>query len=147
MIERAVARYLASLDLVTIGETTVGGDVFTGFMPTTPNVATSIVAYGAGPQPTTNPTSLPRVQITCRGTQDDPVGPRERAQAIFSALACLDGVWLDEGGPDETWVIGCTPIQSAPFPLGADENGRHEQTCNYEFRIHAPTAHRPPVPA
>lgn len=143
MIERAAARYLASLGLVTTNEGDIGGDVFVGFMPSRPDVAVSIVRYGAGPQLTRNPTSLPRLQFRCRGTKDDPVGPAEQAQAIYSALACLDGAHMDPDGPDEVWVIGATPIQSSPYPLGADENGRHEWVSSHEFRVHDPTAHRP----
>lgn len=144
MLAMAMARHLAGLvDGLDLNEVDSGGNVFIGRMPPEPDVALAVTPTGGAQQPTARPTNLPRLQIRTRGVKHDPVGPFRMLQQVIDLLACLDGVHLDPDGPDEVWVIGCDPIQSEPAPLGADDNGRHEFTANFELRTHRPTVHRP----
>lgn len=143
MIETALARYAASLGLVTFDETGAEGDCFIATMPSTPDQAVAFMPAPPSPQLTKAPTDLRSVQILVRGPQYDPRPGSTTAQALYDAFACLDAVTLDPGGDAETFVIGCTPVQSGPVWLGKDANNRHEWSLNLDLRVQAPTAHRP----
>lgn len=145
MLTVAIAKHLDGLGLVTYSLT--GGDCFIDHMPSAPDAAVSVTLYGGIAQPTRTPYDLPTVQIRTRGAKHDPRTPLEAIEAIYNALACLDGVTLDDGGDDEVYVVGCTPAQSASTYLGRDEVDRHERTLNFDFRVHAPTTHRPAITA
>lgn len=140
MLAIAVARHLDD-HLAAVDYDEAGGNTFINEMPSTPDDAISVSDSGGFAQPSKAPTDLPTVQIRVRGGRD-PRPSRVLAEAISGELACLDHVTLDDGGDDEVFVVGCTPLQSAPSPLGLDENQRHEWTQNFAFRVHAPTVHR-----
>jgi hypothetical protein len=142
VIDAAYAKHLHSLDLVDYRPDTAGGDCFVGYMPDTPDAAVMIKITGGQPQLSKEPDSLPTVQVLVRGPAHGLRAAQERADAIFSALACLDGVTLDEGGPDETRVIGTTPLQSAPIDIGVDSAQRPERSLNFVAHVHLPTANR-----
>lgn len=143
MLARAIAKYLTTLGIVDYRDQTAGGDCFLAHMPSSPDVAVMVMPYGGLEQRTRSSVDLPIVQLIIRGERNDPLGGLERARAAYAALACLDGQTLDDGGDDEVHVIGCTPAQSGPIPLGMDENQRHEWSLNFDFRISNPTTHRP----
>lgn len=143
MMAYAVAIDLAALGLGTLSDTE-GGDLFVGSMPAGPDVAMSVAEYSAGPQPTLAPVDLPFIQVRVRGARHDPVGTYQAARAVYDALNGRDNVLIAPGTDHETWVIGCTAIQSGPVALGADLNGRHELAVNFAYRVAAaPTIHRP----
>lgn len=143
MLARAIAKYLTTLGIVDYRDATTGGDCFLAHMPSDPDVATMVMPYGGVEQRTRSSVDLPVVQLIVRGERHDPLGGLELALRAYAALACLDGVTLDEGGEDEVQVIGCTPAQSGPIPLGLDDNQRHEWSLNFDLRISNPTTHRP----
>ncbi len=143
MLALAVARYLDQFGIVALNEATVGGNVFVGHMPDSPDLALMLMPTGGASQLTRRPTDLPTLQTLARGPKHDPLPAIGLWQQVYDALTCLDGVLLDPGGPDEVWVVGCTAIQSGPIPMGQDEANRHEFSGNYQFRTRAPTAHRP----
>jgi hypothetical protein len=143
MLAVAVAKHLDSLGIVTWSEADPSGDVFIAHMPSEPHAVVGIMPTGGAQQPTKRATDLPTLQTRHRSEPQDPRAALDSWQRTYDALACLDGVWLDHGGPDEVFVIGCTPIQSGPVPIGQDEQDRFEFTGNYEFRTHSPTTHRP----
>ena len=147
MLATALARHLETLGLVDFDETGVAGNAFLVTMPSSPDEAVAITPYGGREQPTRAPTDIPNIQIRVRSTRFDPRPGYERARNIYAALACLDGVTLDEAGADEVFVIGVTPTQSDVFPIGRDENDRDEWVFNLSIRTHAPTAHRPAISA
>ena len=143
---RAVAKHLTrtgGITGLTFTETAIGGNVFIGSMPSAPDVAVAILPQPGGPQLTSAPTDLPAFQILVRGAVDDFLGPETMAAEIVADLTCLDGVWLDQDGDDEVWLIGMTAAQSTAAHTGLDPNRRHEFYANFTARIHSPTTHRP----
>lgn len=148
MIHAALAKHLTGLGIVDYHDDgTVGGDCFLDHMPPEPDAAVSITLYGGIAQPSSLPYDLPTVQIRTRGAKHDPVAPLVRIDAIYAALACLDGVTLDEGGADEVHLVGCTAALSASSTLGVDDNDRHERVQNFDLHVHSPTTNRPAISA
>jgi hypothetical protein len=144
MLAIATAVHLHGLGLVDFHrDGTEGGDCFLTPFPSTPDAAVRVHSTGGYPQLSTLPEDLPTIQIVTRGPRFDPRASYERARAIYSALTCLDGVTLDEGGPDEVHVITCTAATTDPIPLGEDDNQRPRWSLNFDFRTHHPTTHRP----
>ena len=142
MLAIAVAKYLAETeDDFTYSE--AGGDLFIAFDPSTERAVVVMPQPGEGTY-TKAPTDTPGLQIIVRHeTLHDPLPGYQLARRIYSRLACLDNVTLDEGGDDEVRVIGCDAAQSDPVPMGVDANDRHEFSLNFDFRTVAATAHRP----
>ncbi|GHB98609.1 MULTISPECIES: minor capsid protein [Streptomyces rochei group] len=127
-----IARYLASLDLLTYDPTGVTGDTFVGTMPAKPDRAVSLTLYGPATTDAPDDADVARMQIRVRGN-DDPRTSERRCRAIRDALHGLAGVEL----PGGTWLVLATaPI---PSPLGADANGRHEHVTNAAIDYAAPT--------
>lgn len=142
MLAHAVAKHLAAEGIVTYSQV-AGGDVFVQTMPSTPDAAVCVAGYGAQANLTRSPDDAPLLQVKVRGAAKDAVGSYARARRVYDALACLGPALLDEGGDDEVFVIGATPVQSDAIPLGVDENDRPEWVVNVAFLVAAPTTHRP----
>lgn len=143
MIYAAVAKHIAAArPELTFDATGATGNVFVLTMPSSPDVAVAVMAGAHRPQRTNAPTDLPAVQLIVRG-DEDPRTALAEADALYGLLAGLDGVTLDEGGPDAVFVHGSTPVQSAPVAMGLDPNRRHEFAVNFDLSIHNPTANRP----
>lgn len=143
MLAVAVAKYLDDqLPDLTFREDQRGGNVFVASMPSEPDEAVAVMPSGGVEQPDRTGHDMPTLQILVRGKRMAPRPSYELARAIYSKLACLDLVVLDEDGPDEVKVIGCTAMQSDPVPLGQDANQRHEWSLNFRLHVHAPTANR-----
>lgn len=143
MLTLAVAKYLPTvIDALTFDETGTTGNVFNSWMPETPDLAVAVMAEPGLPQTSNLPTDLPGLQVLVRGPRYDTRTAFELARQVYSHLACLDGITLDADGADEIRVIGCTPLQSGPVPIGRDSNDRPEWSLNFTLRTHAPTAHR-----
>jgi hypothetical protein len=99
-------------------------------MPDSPDVAVCLRASG-GPRPSGKlEYDLPTVQIIIRGDSDPRTG-YDLGWTIFNALHGYHDASLIAGG---IYVVGCLSIQSGPVGIGADENGRHEYTLNFEFQ-------------
>jgi len=144
MLAAAVAKLLlVELEWVDFREHEPGGNTFVQDVPSAPDECLSLFGSGGDPQPTLDPSDAPVLQVRSRGAERDPVTPYERLRAISAVLACMDLVWLDEGGAHEVFVVSCTPLQSDPVPMGMDGSQRHEWSLNFAFDTHAPTAHRP----
>lgn len=143
MIAVAVARHLAAtVDGLTMDETLGTGNVFIDWMPSTPDVAAAVMSQPGEPQLTNDPSDVAGVQVLIRAARGDVRPGHAMARTVYSELTCLDLVTLDDGGPDEVFVVGCTALQSDPAPIGQDENQRPEWSLNFRLHTHAPTAHR-----
>jgi hypothetical protein len=148
MLATAIAKRLAVVvDDLVYSEDEPGGNLFVAHMPAAPDVAVMVMPTGGPAQLTKAATDTPTVQLMARGAPTDARTPYALLRQAYDALTCLDLVTLDEGGPDEVHVITCTAMQSDPVPIGRDENDRPEFSQNYQFRTHAPTAHRPQITA
>lgn len=144
MLSYAVAAYLdANVASLTFAPAGGAGNVFVEWMPPSPNVAVMVAGQPGLPQLSRLATDLPGLQVIVRADPYSVEAGHALARAVYSALTCLDGVTLDEGGPHEVYVIGCTATQSEPAPIGRDELQRPEWSLNFQLRTHAPTAHRP----
>lgn len=144
MIELALAKHVDSLDIGwTFDPDGPDGNVFMSFMPSGPDAALAIFPTGGDPNLSAVPIDMPNVQLMIRGAHEDPVDAKAKAEALYSALNCLDNVTLDEGGDDEAHVAGITALQSAPIPLGQDDNQRFGFTINLRLHVYTPTANRP----
>lgn len=143
MISTAIAKHLHGLGLVVFDPVGTTGNCFVEHMPPSPDLAVMVKSTGGNEQPTKDPSDNPVVQLLVRGAPYDPTGPHDLAKALYSALQVLDGVWLDQAGPDAAWVIGCTGIQSSPIGIGQDDQQRHEWSLNFSLHTHSPTANRP----
>lgn len=138
MLAVELARYLAYQGLVTFDEAGAAGDVFIGRVTSKPDEAVFLFPTGGfGSDPKLG-YDLPTVQVRVRGRKDDPVGPYERARALYDVLHGLHDVEL----PGGTWLVLCQAVQSDPASLGQDGNGRYEYTQNYLLDVRAPTRHR-----
>lgn len=128
MLIAAIARYLHNNGLATFQETGAGGNVFLGYVPSTPD---EIVALFDTPAPASDgalPYDNANFQVRVRGTKDIRTA-HTKATAIYNALHGLHHFTL----PDGTWLLRC--IGSRPYPLGVDANGRHEYVSTFQTEI------------
>jgi hypothetical protein len=142
MLTAAVAKHLASLDLLTFDAEGVTGDTFIDTMPSAPDVAVAISGTGGQPTNSHDGYDMPVLQVRVRGEKHDPRPPYLRARAIYGALVGLHAVTLDDDGDDEVRVIRTVALQSDPAPIGVDDNDRHEFVINFAFTVRALTEHR-----
>lgn len=142
MLAVAVARHLDELEVVTFDESGIAGNTFVGSMPSSPDEAIAISPAGGNPTNSHDGYDEPIIQVRCRAAASDPRPAYRQARLIYEALVGLHAVWLDEDGDDAAYVIRTTAVQSDPFPLGVDDNGRPEYVQNFAFRVRALTAHR-----
>jgi hypothetical protein len=142
----AVAEHIAANhpDL-TYSATGVGGQIFVATMPTAPDTDTkvnvAVMAYGGAEEATAQPTDLPLVQLIIRGPRFDPRPALATWADLYRLFAGMTSTEI--GTSDPVHVHMCTPLQSGPIALGKDANDRHEFTLNLQFRVHAPSLHRP----
>lgn len=143
----AIAQHCAaSVPALTFDTDAIGGQVFLFDMPSQPDtsedVYVAVAPYGGDPALTKQPTDEPAVQLRVRSKRFDPRPALAIWNQLYDTFAALDLTWIGEG-PDTSFVISCSPLQSTPIPLGRDENDRPEFTLNLQFRVHNPTTHRP----
>jgi hypothetical protein len=106
--------------LGTLGTLTVGG------MPATPDVIGTIYEYG-GFQPDTQfgfsgiRYEKPALQIAFRGTPNDYIGPRTKADIAWKYLPTINPGPLGAGVTTE--YLRIIPIQS-PFPIGPQDSNQ-----------------------
>lgn len=148
MITRAIAKYLADAasppTALTFAEGAATGNVFRGRFPAISEQSLAVIGTGGLPEMSNLPTAHPTIQVLVRGDADDQDSADTLALWVIDQLDCLDRVLLDDGGPDEVWLIGCTALQSEPIPLGFDDLTRcYELSTNFQLHVHQPTTHRP----
>lgn len=107
--------------------------IVAGLVPAQPDRLITITLYLPSDDPTQAEGSQ-MVQLRTRGDRD--IRTSENLQdATFDVLQNLPRTVI--GG---STVAGCWRRSGAY--LGADGNGRHSHTSNYEFRLHRPSPHR-----
>lgn len=122
-----LANYLASQGLGTAGV-----DLFAGTFPDRPDALAAVFEY-TGPaalramssQLATPMLTFPRVQVRTRATTY--AGARAKAVDIQQKLD-----WLGPTTLSGTRYELIRALQSEPFPLRSDENGRQEFAVNFE---------------
>lgn len=143
MIARACAKHAdATIPALTFAASgTAGGNTFVDWMPDEPDTAVAFMTGQPQPQLTKAATDLPMVQAIVRARKASDA--EALAQQVYAEFTCLPRCVLDEGGPDEAHLIGCTAIQSGPVSMGRDPKDRAEFSLNFALRVHAPTTYRP----
>ena len=135
MILDELAAYLATTG---VGYSTVGTDIFKGFLPDTPDSCLSVYEYAGLPSQKAMQLGAgqavverPRVQITCRGTARDYSTPRSNAKTVWQRL---DGL-----GAQDMSAITYLFVEAlgSPFELMRDENERVVIACNYQVQKRA----------
>jgi hypothetical protein len=107
--------------------------IFDSIVPASPDRIITLTVYGADDDPT-QADSTARMQLRTRGDRD----PRTSADLQDAAFDVLHNLPRQQIGG--ITVAGCWR-RSASY-LGADGNGRHSHTSNYEIRLHRPAPHR-----
>lgn len=141
MIAAAIAKYLgATIDSLIYSEVGAPGtNVYVQALPDDgPDIAIGVFANGGQQEPTLDRAKSPAVQVLIRGDRNTPLGAHTLATAIYDALHCLDHTRLDENGPDDVFVVGCTGRQSEPIDLGPDPLGRREWSLNFDLITYQP---------
>ena len=114
--------------LVAQGQGTLGTNLFLSRMPETPDACVCIYEGEGGlPEFTMGNTILdnPAIQIIVRGTREDYVTARDKAQTIRLLLAQLADQTLSG-----VTVLRVSPIGSV-LPMGLDKNDRPMVSTNY----------------
>lgn len=136
----AIAKHLTQRAIVTYDETLPGADCFIADMPPDPADAVMLMPVSGNRPDVKFGYDSPSLQVMTRAA-DFRAGV-QRADEIYNELQSLRTITLDEGGPDEARLLDCTAVQAPAYYLGADENGRHKWTQNFDLEIVAPTVHR-----
>lgn len=125
-VAEEIKKYLDSLG--TLGILTYG------FMPGTPNAIGTIYEYG-GRKPTGQfgvaglKYERPAIQIVFRGEPGDYLGPRNKAEIVYRALAEIQPGALGAGVTTEYLMV---EPQQAPHPVEpVDTNNRHYIGVNF----------------
>lgn len=126
MVEDDVATLIVSDGLATLG-----GTLFIGPLPASPDLAISILPTVSAPpdaifNESTPGMERPRVQIRVRGEAKDYSVPRILIECIYRALANRGGFTVNS-----TKYADLSPVQQ-PFPLGMDNNSRWVFAVNFE---------------
>ncbi len=114
--------------LVAQGQGTLGTNLFLSRMPETPDACICIYEGEGGlPEFTMGNTILdnPAIQIIVRGTREDYVTTRDKAQTIRLLLSQLANQTLSG-----VTVLRVSPIGSV-LPMGLDKNDRPMVSTNY----------------
>lgn len=114
-----------------------GGNVFVGYMPSTPDEAVAIYTQSGEEADSKLPYDPVDFTVTTR-SEDGGLWARGMSDSIFSKMHGLRNVTL----PDGTYLVYCLAQNASPFPLGPDENGRPRFTTEYRAEIIHPTEHR-----
>ncbi|WP_116051679.1 minor capsid protein [Amycolatopsis palatopharyngis] len=93
----------------------------------------ALAAYNNSDDPSLSDSSV-TMQVRTRGPDADPRKADDLADAVFDAL---QGLRATANG---IRVVYSRRIST--FPLGIDDNGRHERTDNYDLTVHRPSTHR-----
>lgn len=137
MTHVGVAQWLDSITGLTYSETGVS-NIFIDHIPDSPDQAVAVYS-NAGPE---SDSKLPydeiHFQIIVRSNSDEQWA-LDKWKAIYSRLHGARNIEL----PDGTLLIYALAMQSSPFPLGDDVNGRPQYSGDYRAEILNPTEARP----
>ena len=113
--------------------TALGTDVFTGYLPASPDVVVCLFEYGSlpvepalGVDGTQIRYEYPRVQILTRGVKLDYAGPWAVNKSARKAMLKIQGSTLSG-----VYYIAAIP-ESGPMFLRRDDNDRVEIVSNYQ---------------
>ena len=120
-------------DLVSAGITDV---IVFGDLPSTPDRCVALAAYSAVDEPKVAKSTI-RVQVMCRGIENDSLDADDLADSIFDILQGLE---------DRTYstahLVQCNRVSAVP--MGIDGAKRTARSDNYEIDVDLPlTAGRP----
>lgn len=118
-----------------------GGNVFEDDMPTEPDTAVGVYSTGGLPASSSAPFDAPTVQIVVRGD-----GNPETAKALWWAIYDYLHAKRYVDLPDGTHLAWALVVQSGPFRMGADQNGRHRFSMNVQCETRRPSTHREETP-
>lgn len=141
MIIAAVAKHLASLNLVTYGQ--AGADCFLepphGLVGTPVDIV-ALFGHGGG-QARLDDIGVAGFSIQLRSSDPDGVGRaragHDRIMGIKNALHGLTGTVLDPGGPDEVTLISCLANTDDPVQLATDEEDFPRWGLSFRVQYHA----------
>lgn len=116
--------------LITEGIGT-SANIFTRFMPETPNELITIYGTGgSGPELGLGSSRIaqrrPSLQIVARGEPNDNDTPFDTMESIISKMAEIVTETING-----TVYHFADPLQSEPVPMGRDENKRFRVSCNF----------------
>jgi hypothetical protein len=88
-----------------------------------------VQAYRVGPDDPVNPTSQLRIQFLIRATTY--TGTADLAQLLYDAIHGLNGLVMGAATVTDTRAL-------SDVPLGQNQNGNYERTCNYLVDLDLP---------
>ena len=104
--------------------------IVVGEVPALPGPAVILTPY-EGPEPDSrNGWEFPRLQVRVRAS--DALAAAAIHGEVFRVLQALSGMTLHSGA----YLQDCYALQSAPIPIGNDDNGRWHSTVNYQIESH-----------
>jgi hypothetical protein len=127
MILDSLAQFLSDNGLCTYSS--VGGDTFLAVLPASPDECVAVFPGGVGVSDYGLDEDTITLTIRVRGSEEDPVGPADRATAVYRLLRSYCGTWGD------LRVIWCRATR--PSSAGADRRGRHTWTVQVTVTVRA----------
>lgn len=117
--------------IVSLGQGTLGTDLFIGSQPETPDACIVVLDRGGIPSDLGFGYSgiqheYPSVQVLVRGEPEDYEAPRAIAEIIYQGLAEIQATTLSG-----TLYFLIRPTQP-PFDIGTDANQRHQIAVNVD---------------
>lgn len=139
IFDEEVCHLLDELGLGTYTPTAVGGDVFLGDLPDSPDSAIAVRGYtGSGSGNAKFGWDQPAFQVIVRGAQADTSAAGDRAQGIYDALQGVSKRDLAGG----THLLTCVGLQSSPVWLRRDANSRPQYVINFRADTERDTPNR-----
>lgn len=139
MLPDSVAEYLGSaVQGLAYSESDDSGNVYVDRMPSQPDRAVAVYSSGGPEADSRLPYDPAEFQVIVRG-EADARWARSTWGLIYATLHGLRNVTL----PGGVYVAYVLATQASPFPLGDDENGRPQFSCDFRTEILNPTKERP----
>lgn len=107
-----------------------GGNVFVGYMPTSPDRAVAVYSRTGDEPDSKLPYDQTPFQIIVRGEQDG-VWARATWSAVYSKVHGKRNLTL----PDGTYLVFALAESASPLPLGPDENDRARLVGDFTAEI------------
>lgn len=127
VLSKEIAKYLDTNGAGAYKPNDVGGDIYYGGKPSSPNNCIAVFDTG-GFNPKKDTTSDPTVMIQVRN-EDYSTG-MNKLHEIHDLLKDKNNFWLG----DYIFVYVSEAL-GEPGQIGKDENGRHLFSCNYHLRV------------
>lgn len=110
---------------------TLGTDIFLSQMPDTPDEAIALFEYAGNAPSRMGGNRQPGIQVRTRGDYET---ARATIDDIYTLLSKIGNEYEDDA-PEGVTINGTTYLHfqtvQEPFPLGPDDNGRHELAQNF----------------